>query len=287
MFKLENTDTLILSGGGIKGYYYIGIIKYLEEKDIIKNIKKYSGTSIGSLICFMLCIGYNYTEMINIFYNIEIGKLIKFSIKNIIFEDHWGVYDTSNLRKYLKNIFKYKGLSEDITFQQLYILNKKYLGMIAVNISKNKEIIFDYINTPDSGVLDCILASSNLPVIFPKMIINGELYIDGGFSNNFPINYYISEDNSSILGICLKENELQKTEINNIFHYIKSIFKYYHHSFGNKHNELVSSNIKDNVCILYPHNLNINATDFSLKKESKKQMIMTGYTYIKNYFSNL
>ncbi len=287
MFKIENTDTLILSGGGVKGYYYIGIIKYLEEKDIIKNITKYSGTSIGALVCFMLCIGYTYTEILNIFYNIEINKLIKFSIKNIISEEHWGIYDTSNLRKYLKNIFKYKGLSEDITFEQLYILNKKYLGMVSVNISKNKEIIFDYINTPNNKVLDCILASSNLPILFPKMKIDDELYIDGGFSNNFPINYYISEDNSSILGIYLKENELQENEINNVFHYIKGIFKYYHHSFGNKHNELVSSKIKDNVCILYPHILNVNSTDFSLKNESKKQMIISGYTYIKSHFNNL
>src|SRR5574343_21872 len=102
-FNLIDANTLVLSGGGVKGYYYIGIIKYLEENNILKNINNYAGTSIGAYVCFLLSINYSYNEILNLFYNINISKLIRLSIKNIISENHWGIYDNSNMIEYIKN----------------------------------------------------------------------------------------------------------------------------------------------------------------------------------------
>ena len=46
---------LILSGGGIKGLSFIGLLKAFEELDLFKYIKLISCSSIGSLIgCFMV-----------------------------------------------------------------------------------------------------------------------------------------------------------------------------------------------------------------------------------------
>ena len=58
---------LAISGGGSMGIGIIGIIKYLENKHIIKNIKNYIGTSIGSLICFLLILGYTTNQIYNFF----------------------------------------------------------------------------------------------------------------------------------------------------------------------------------------------------------------------------
>lgn len=275
-FDVKDTNTLVLSGGGVKGYYYIGIIKYLEDNQILKNINKYAGTSIGAYVCFLLVLNYSYNEILNLFYNVDVSKLIKLSIKNLISENYWGIYDNSNMIKYIKNTFKYKGINENITFKDLYNLNNKYLGIIATNLSKNKEIIFDYINTPDEHVLDAILASINLPILFPKFEINGDIYIDGGFSNNFPINHYISDSNK-ILGIYLKQQKIKESNIKNIFNYIKSIISYYHNTFGDKHSELINSKINDNVIILYPNTLDIDSVNFTVNNETKKKMIIEGW----------
>ena len=40
---------LVLSGGGIKGLSYIGVVKYLEEKKLLKNINKIAASSIGAI----------------------------------------------------------------------------------------------------------------------------------------------------------------------------------------------------------------------------------------------
>ena len=37
--NISKIDTLVFSGGGTKGISFIGAIKYLEEKNILNNIK--------------------------------------------------------------------------------------------------------------------------------------------------------------------------------------------------------------------------------------------------------
>ncbi|MFI3268432.1 MAG: patatin-like phospholipase family protein, partial [Rikenellaceae bacterium] len=56
---------LVLSGGGAKGLYHIGIIKALEENSI--PIDYVSGTSMGSIVAGMYAAGYSAQEMEAIF----------------------------------------------------------------------------------------------------------------------------------------------------------------------------------------------------------------------------
>ena len=53
---VDNIDTLVLSGGGVKGLYYIGVLKKLEELNILKNINKFAGTSIGAFFSALISI---------------------------------------------------------------------------------------------------------------------------------------------------------------------------------------------------------------------------------------
>lgn len=56
---------LVLSGGGAKGLYHIGVIKALEENSI--PIDYVSGTSMGSIVAGMYAAGYSPDEMKDIF----------------------------------------------------------------------------------------------------------------------------------------------------------------------------------------------------------------------------
>lgn len=61
---------LVLSGGGAKGLYHIGIIKALEENSI--PIDYVSGTSMGSIVAGMYASGYSADEMEAIFKSEEV-----------------------------------------------------------------------------------------------------------------------------------------------------------------------------------------------------------------------
>jgi NTE family protein len=55
---------LVLSGGGARGFAHLGVIKALEEVDIIPSI--ISGTSAGAIVAAFYAAGYNPEEIIEL-----------------------------------------------------------------------------------------------------------------------------------------------------------------------------------------------------------------------------
>src|SRR5438270_209486 len=60
-------DTLVLSGGSIKGISQIGALHCLKKHNLLNNIKNIAGTSVGSMVGLTHCIGYQPIEMYNYF----------------------------------------------------------------------------------------------------------------------------------------------------------------------------------------------------------------------------
>src|SRR5258706_9994706 len=58
---------LVFSGGGVRGYVYIGVLKYLEETLLLNQIEYVAGTSIGAFIATLVCLGFNSSELERIF----------------------------------------------------------------------------------------------------------------------------------------------------------------------------------------------------------------------------
>ena len=56
---------VVMSGGGAKGLYHIGVMKALEENGI--PVDYVSGTSMGSIIAGLYAIGYTPDEMAEVF----------------------------------------------------------------------------------------------------------------------------------------------------------------------------------------------------------------------------
>ena len=54
---------LVLSGCNFKLFSLLGALKHLENNNELKNIENFLGSSSGSLVCFMLCLGYGIEEM--------------------------------------------------------------------------------------------------------------------------------------------------------------------------------------------------------------------------------
>ena len=58
---MKNIKHLVLSGGGMLGISYIGLIKYLEEQNKNSNFKSITGCSAGSLFATLIAICYTST----------------------------------------------------------------------------------------------------------------------------------------------------------------------------------------------------------------------------------
>lgn len=273
-------DTLILSGGGIKGIIYIGLIKQLEEKDIIKNIKYIYATSIGSLFGLCINIGIESKQLSNLLLNIDFKKLIDIKINNLINNDFNGLDDMNNLSTLIEVLFEYKNINPDITFIDLYKKTNIHFGCIATEFYTFKETFFDYKLTPNISVKQAILASSCIPIFFSRQKINNNYFIDGGFCNNFPIEY--ANNSNKILGIYLVNNENNNinsdVNINNIVEFILHLFKNIHKKYSiYQQNKIITYKNISKIITLDLNN-KTQTLNFNLDVKTKLDLLSIGYS---------
>ena len=57
---------LVFEGGGVKGIAYIGAMQVLQEKGVLKNIKRVGGTSAGAINATLFALGYSIADQLRI-----------------------------------------------------------------------------------------------------------------------------------------------------------------------------------------------------------------------------
>lgn len=195
-------DTLVLSGGSTSGIMMLGKMHrlYIEENIMFDKFSVYSGSSIGSVICLLLIIGYTPSEIAYTLYKSTVWeKLLVFNIVRIVRGQ--GIFCLDLLRKELEVMILRKVPSIP-TFEQL---PKKFL-CCSFNVSNNVLEYFDTYSTPSMSVLDAVIMSCAIPLIFEPVVYNEMRYIDGGIADNFPLLKTVQTFKSEhVLGICCKK----------------------------------------------------------------------------------
>jgi predicted acylesterase/phospholipase RssA len=169
--------TLCFSGGGIKGFSFIGALECLIEKKIINltEIKCFVGTSIGAMLSFLLILGWEIEEMKDFIFNFNFSKL-KGEINSIAFFQNLGIQDGERFKLLLINFLETKLNVKDITFEELYKLTNKKLIIIGTNLTKGKEVVFNYKTTPHFSVILALRISTAVPIIFSPIIHENEIF---------------------------------------------------------------------------------------------------------------
>ena len=266
--------------GGIYGISMVGIIKQLKKYNFLINIKKYLGTSVGSIICLLLVIDYNIDEIIEFILNFDFNLLINNS--NNLFDNlykNYGFYDNKNMRCILNNLLIAKNYNINITFKQLFDLTNKELIINVSCINKSNNIFINYKNYPNYNVIDMIIASCSIPFVFYPFKYDNNYFLDGGLYNNVPINYFENELETSII-IAPKENIL--LNFDNFENYFINIII----SLLNKSNKI---KFKLKNLIYFENYDEINFTKFDLNLNEKTKLynngLKKGESFIKeNYY---
>lgn len=180
---------LVLSGGGAKVYSMVGALHYIYEQGGLREIVEYWGTSAGSMVGLMLAIGYTPFEIFHEFFmtsNYDDIQQIDFH-ESIIEQSGIcpiGLFG-NKIRKYIE---KKLGVGADPTFFDIWKQFNNKIHIIGTNTSTMQGECFDVDKTPLMKVIDAVEISCDLPYIFTKKVYNGNIYVDGGFINNYPIN---------------------------------------------------------------------------------------------------
>lgn len=188
MKKIVNNEiSLLLSGGGARGAFHLGVLQGLDDAGI--EITAISGASIGSIVGASYLSGNSPKEILKLFTSKDFKKAIKFRpLNGGIFEIDFNSPIVDKILNSHKNI-------EDLP---------KPLHVSIANINKGE---VSYINK--GNLRENLLASSAILPVFPAVKINDEYYADGGIIDNFPITP-LQNLPQKILGVNLHPNVVHK-----------------------------------------------------------------------------
>lgn len=283
--------TLILSGGGVKGIAYIGVIKCLEELklngDVKFEINEMCCVSIGSLVGLLYLIGYTYDELYAEIISMEIDSLKNFRIKNFL--EKYGMDNGKRLTTWIESMLLKKGVSKDITLREIWNKYGVNFRVVVTNVNKYTIEIFDYKKNPNLKVIKAIRMSTSIPFIFCAEKYNDNIYVDGGLLNNYPIKLYDEYENmDNVIGCKLVTKGEFYDDNDDINYEIDSFDSYLLHLMGclfaNKERDstLAYKYIKHTICI---HAYKItHSINFILTDDEKHDLIDMGYQAARDYF---
>lgn len=189
-------DTLVLSGGGVKGIAYVGVFKKLRELKV--EIKEICSVSVGAMMGLLYVLGYNYEELVSEIKMQNMDTLRDINIGNFL--NKYGIDTGKNIIKWIEGLLEGKGYSKDITFIELYNNTRIKYRVLATNLNKYETVIFDYINCPNMKITRAIRMSIGIPFVFTVQKYNGDVLVDGAIVNNYPIDLY-GDKLESVLGM--------------------------------------------------------------------------------------
>jgi len=155
---------LVLSGGGTRGFAHLGLIQALNDAGIYPDV--ISGTSAGALAGVLYADGHAPREILKI---MNSGSRLDFMRPTLPRE---GLLQIGGIIKILKTNLHAK------TFEELKIP----LYVSATDLNNGKAEYFS-----EGDLLDPVIASASIPVLFQPVIIYDISYVDGGVLDNLPL----------------------------------------------------------------------------------------------------
>lgn len=213
---------LVLSGGGARGAYEIGVWKALKELGIDKYIKVVAGTSIGALNSVLFVQGdIDFAE--NIWRTLSREQILKINdlelkLKRFLLEI--GGKNIEFLKKYMPKIIRGGSISRegicnlidkvDFTFIEESNITC-YVSCTRVPDIKIKYFKLNKYNKDE--IKDILLASSAIPMVFENVKIDGDEYLDGGIIENEPIQPVYGESCDLIIVVHLEKGKKVNRDI--------------------------------------------------------------------------
>ncbi len=269
-------DTLVMSGGSIKGIAHLGGLYALEELGILRNIETYAGTSVGALIACLLCIGWKPLELLNFSQKFPFEKLKKINIFDITTK--YGLDSGEAVEYFLKRFMKFKGFDENITLEELYEKTKKKIILVATCVNTCEAIYLSYETYPKLPVYLAIRMSTAIPFYFQPVQYLDNYYIDGACVDNYPIDLF-KEQKENVIGLLI----VDKTEkINNIDNLETFGLRVWHSFMKGIENNLLKYYDSQTIVLTMD---NVNIFDFGLENEKKEKIFFNGYHKTHLFFS--
>ncbi len=220
---------MALSGGGARGIAHIGVIQELEKAGV--RIERIAGTSMGSVIGGLYAAGYTPEVISNFFMDNDLSQILSSNPRrrNVYIGQkdvtQWPMFD-----------IRFDGFKAQL-LPQSFSTGQKLSSMLSwLTLGPTYECgcDFDRLPIPFRAVAtNCITgnakilakgnlgraiqASSTIPGLFAPVEWEDSLLIDGGLTNNLPVNAVRDMGSDFIIAVAIEESMHSREELGNPF----------------------------------------------------------------------
>lgn len=208
---------MILSGGGARGAYEVGVLWYIFDDLIrlrggrIPRIDILCGTSVGAInACYLAAhladpvLGMR--RLVELWTDLMLTRVLGFGFRQVLSlprvllggsKDGQGIFDVTPMADLVTREISWRAVSRCLRRQQL-----RALSVSTTEVSTGRTVVFiqtaPNLQIPDAAPPRTLfradrigphhaLASAAIPLLFPPVKIDDELYLDGGLRQNTPI----------------------------------------------------------------------------------------------------
>ncbi len=246
--KKHNTNGLVLSGGGARGAYEVGVMLFIRER-LKKRLGRHlhfdviTGTSVGALNGTFYAAtsedednqaqrlaraweGLQLEQLISL----RAGDLFKAGRLLLGKEPappgpgtyrYGGILDTTGLEEFVCKLIPWRGIRQNLRAGRF-----KGLALSATHVGTGHTVVFldtaepipVWSSNPFVRAVRCAigprhaLASAAIPVLFPAVKVKRAFYVDGGLRNNTPMSPAIRLGANRLLVVSLRHKASQKEE---------------------------------------------------------------------------
>ncbi|MDK2968833.1 MULTISPECIES: patatin-like phospholipase family protein [Lacrimispora] len=277
---------LALSGGGTKGAIHVGVLTALEENGLLPD--RIAGASAGSIVAGLYASGMDIGALReNVRWLAKHGDnyidpnilgVLLFLPQVLLHRSPllMGLIKGNRLLHYLCD------LTEGLEIQDC----QKGLLIPTVDLNSGNTVVFtnlfeekapisalreENVKWQKNGLLcDIMMASSSVPAVFSPRPINGYMLVDGGVTNNLPVDLFIAAGESRVLAVDIGDAyDMPKDH---------SIMEIAFHSFSIMSRELKDCRSSGEILLLKPP---IPKGAGLLTFEYMEECMESGYVYTK------
>lgn len=226
---------LVLSGGGAKGLAHIGVLKMIDSAGI--KIDYIGGTSMGAIVGALYASGYSGKELDSLFRSLDFTSLIQDQVPR----GAKSFQEKENSERYALTLpftdFKVSFPQAISGGQHIYNLLVRLLYhvkdvddfnklpipflCVATNMETGEGVILDHGYLPEA-----IMASGTFPSLFEPAEIDGQILIDGGVVNNYPIDQVRAMGADLIIGVDVQDDLATRESLSSAMEILLQINNY-------------------------------------------------------------
>ena len=226
---------LVLSGGGAKGLAHIGALKVLDSLGI--QVNYIGGTSMGAIVGGLYAAGYSGEELDSIFKATDLAEVIQDNVPR----SAKTFYEKEDSERYALSLpfdnFKVsfpEGISGGQTIYNEFVRLLYHVKdiqdfdklpipflCIATNIETGKPVLLDKGYLPEA-----IMASGTLPSLFEPSEVDGQILIDGGVVNNYPVEEIKAKGADIIIGVDVQDALAKRDDLSSATEILVQINNY-------------------------------------------------------------